>query len=86
VHLVEGRGAGGKLRPDAGQVREGVRPEPLESSDLVEVFVHFIAHRGDFAETSAKTPQKLPNSVWTLPARWISFSIALSPSLFLFLK
>jgi hypothetical protein len=28
-------------------------------------------------------PQKLPNGVLTLPARWISFSIALSPNVFL---
>ena len=35
------------------------------------------------AETSAKAPQKLPNGVLTLPARWISLSIALSPSVFL---
>ena len=34
-------------------------------------------------ETSAKAPQKLPNGVLTLQARWISVSIALSPSVFL---
>jgi len=31
------------------------------------------------AERPAKAPQKLPNGVLTLPAKWISSSIALSP-------
>jgi hypothetical protein len=46
AHLVSGRGAGGKLRPDAGHVGQGVHPEFLERGYLVKVFVHVIAHRG----------------------------------------
>ncbi len=34
--------------PDAGHVREGVRPELLESGDLVKAFVHVIVLRGIF--------------------------------------
>src|SRR5271166_2345369 len=46
----EGGETGEKLRPDAGHVREGVRPELLESGDLVEAFVHVIAHSGIFTK------------------------------------
>src|SRR5271165_6194400 len=60
AHLVEGRGAGRKLRPDASHVREGARPELLESGHLVEAFLHVIAHSGILLRHRRKRRKSCP--------------------------
>jgi hypothetical protein len=63
----------------------GVRPELLEKGDLLEDFVHVIAHSGILPRHQRKR-RKSPNGVLALPARWISLIIALLPSGFYRLK